>query len=201
MEVPKDDATQKDIQGALVCQDWGGLGSISKEQWYAASDLPADVNLHGLIYLLFACYGGGYSRLDTFRDQNGIAHQIANRDAYTALPRAMLSHKNGGALAVIAHVDRAFAYSFMTMSGAKQVQGFREVLFSLMLGRRVGSALDRFNGRWAAIATELSDLMRDDPDHTKSTKALNLWIARDDARNYIILGDPAVRLGEERLLA
>jgi hypothetical protein len=75
------------------------------------------------------------------------------------------------------------------------------VLFSLMLGRRVGSALDRFNGRWAAIATELSDLMRDDPDHNKSTKALNLWIARDDARNYIILGDPAVRLGEERLLA
>jgi hypothetical protein len=56
-----------------------------------------------------------------------------------------------------------------------------------------------FNMRWAAIATKLSDLQADlarDADVPMRTLG-NLWVSRDDARNFVILGDPAVRLRVE----
>lgn len=183
-----------EAQGALVCQDWPGFGSIDATHWFAAADLPVDTaTAAGSIYLLFACYGGGYSATDTFRDK-GVDRRIADKPGVARLPQAMLANKTGGPLAVIAHVDRAFAYSFATMKLAEQSQGFRSVLGGLMLGRRVGSALDRFNVKWATIATQIADLSRDTPGAGSDRQLMALWIARDDARNYVVYGDPAVRL-------
>jgi hypothetical protein len=45
-----------------------------------------------------------------------------------------------------------------------------------------------FGERWAEIAT---DLQETDGDTEKAW----LWMAHNDARNYVLLGDPAVRVG------
>jgi hypothetical protein len=190
-----DDARLPEAQGALVCQDWPGFGSIDAGHWFAAGDLPPGAaTAAGSIYLLFACYGGGYGAIDTFRDR-GAGRRIADRPGVARLPQALLANPAGGPLAVIAHIDRAFAYSFATLRLAEQSQGFRSVLGGLMLGRRVGSALDRFNVKWATIATQIADASRDPvADPAVQNRLLTLWIARDDARNYVVYGDPAVRL-------
>jgi hypothetical protein len=49
--------------------------------------------------------------------------------------------------------------------------------------------------RWAAVSTEIADVLRDYKDgKINGTELARQWIVRDDARNYSILGDPAVKL-------
>jgi Peptidase family C25 len=196
MEFRSDDKRQPDCQGALVCQDWQGFGSISESDWFSAADLPSDARIHGMIHFLFACYGGGWETFDTFRDgPNGQARQIAPKPGVSRLPQAMLTHPEGGALAVIAHVDRAWSYSFETTQGGPQNAGMWEVLTRITMGQRIGSATDGFNIRWAALSATIADALRDFKNGDSTGRELAArWIARDDARNYTILGDPSVRL-------
>lgn len=59
-----------------------------------------------------------------------------------------------------------------------------------------------FNIRWAALSSELADLHADllqGADVSMKTLG-DLWVARDDARNFMILGDPAVRLRVEDMV-
>ncbi|MEZ5354331.1 MAG: hypothetical protein R2762_16965 [Bryobacteraceae bacterium] len=184
-----------ETQGALLCQDWPG-GPAKADHYYAARDLPANTKVHGMIHFLFACYGGGWPRFDTYkRDENGDGIPIAPSPMLARLPQALLGRENG-ALAVLGHVDKAFGYSYST-KGQPQNQGFRDVLIKLMNGYRLGNATDQFNFRWAALSTELlkgiDSLKTGDGRFTQSQVA-NLWVARDDARNYMLHGDPAVRL-------
>jgi hypothetical protein len=190
------DARQPDAQGAPVCSDWDRTGNITEEHWFAASDVPANAKVHGLIHFMFACYGGGMPEFDNFDRLNKQPVRITARPFLSKLPRALLTHQNGGALAMLAHVERAWAYSFQSDKGASQIQGFRDVLGRLLNGDRIGQATDAFNMRWAVFSTRLSELQLDILHGADvSLKLLGqFWVARDDARNYMILGDPAVRL-------
>ena len=186
-------------QGALVCQDWGGLGSIAPPHWFGGADLDEGSKVHGLIHVLFACYGGGTPTQDNFDRLNGAPKIIAPRPFFSRLPQALLAHPRGGALAVLAHVERAWAYSFQGQKNNSQVQGFRDVLGRLMRGDRIGQATDVFNIRWAALSTMLAEQQLELRHGGQvPMRALGrLWVARDDARNFVILGDPAVRLRVE----
>jgi hypothetical protein len=111
------------------------------------------------------------------------------------LPQKLLSHPEGGALAVLAHVDRAWGCS-VREGNNPQTQGFSDVIAKIMWGDRLGQATDQFNVRWASLSTKLAETL----DKARSgltvdpTALGNQWVARDDARNYIIIGDPAVQL-------
>ena len=199
MAMKHDDPRLPDVQGALVCADWEGYGAIDADSWFAAGDLPADARVHGLIHFFFACYSTGCPETDTFENRPGVtAKRIAPRKLFSQLPQALLGHAGGGALATIGHVDRAWSYSFKT-TRAPQLQGFRSVLNPILSGHRVGNALDQFNIRWAALTTEIADKLRVATTPQAQTELANLWVARDDARNYIVFGDPAVRLRVEDL--
>ncbi|MFJ1255629.1 hypothetical protein [Cupriavidus sp. CuC1] len=191
-----DDARLADTQGAIVCQDWPGYGAISPEHWFAAQDVPADAQCHGLIQFCFACYGAGCPDFDNFSRSGNAPTRLAPAPFTARLPQRLLAHPHGGALAVLGHIDRAWAYGFQSERADAQTQGFRDVIGSLLRGERVGQATDRFNIRWAALSTELADLLRDrsaGADVPDTDIALR-WVARDDTRNYVVLGDPAVRI-------
>ena len=58
-------------------------------------------------------------------------------------------------------------------------------------------AADPLNLQWSTLAAQLGLALGGNlPGQPQPQSALvaNLFIARDDARNYIVLGDPAVRL-------
>lgn len=199
MEFPLGDPRLPDKQGALVCQDWGGYGAITEDDWFAASDIPGDARLNGLVHVMFACYGAGCPRVDNFNRRGQTPRVIASEAFISRLPQALLTHPNGGALAVLGHVERAWGYSFLSERGGSQIQGFRDVMGRLLRGERVGQALDQFNVRWAALSADLSEVL-DAIGHggtVPGVELANKWVARDDARNYIIFGDPAVRLRVE----
>jgi Peptidase family C25 len=194
-----DDARLRNTQGALVCQDWQGYGNISEHEWFSATDLASEAHVHGLVHVAFACYGAGCPKFDGFNRAAPIQQQIAPEAILSRLPQRLLAHPNGGALAVVGHIERAWGYSFVSDRGGAQTQGFRDLMGRLMRGERVGQALDQFNIRWAALSVDLTEAL-DSLRHggtLADADLANRWVARDDARNYIIFGDPAVRLRVE----
>lgn len=204
---PASDPRQIALQGALLCQDWPGppnrRGRIPEECYFTASDLPRTANIHGLIAFFFACYSGGTPQLEDFARGSRAPAQIAPRAFIASLPQALLGHSSGGALAIIAHVERAWSYSFMWPGSGRQSEVFESTIRELLAGCRVGHAMEFFGIRHAELSSDLIEEIKDRKarrprpslDTLAADEALSgMWTANNDARNYIVLGDPAVRL-------
>lgn len=189
------DPRQAASQGALVCQDWAGYGGIGASDWFSAQDVPPNANVHGTIHFFFACYGAGSPEFDDFNAVPG-AKRCAPASMTARLPQRLMTLPQGGVLATLGHVDKAWASSFVSKRGKAQTQGFRDVIDRLLAGHRVGAATDQFNSQWGVLGTELADMLLD-REYGKEVSDRELLAARtirDDCRNYVVLGDPAVRL-------
>lgn len=182
--------------GALLCQDWPGLGQISPAQYFAAADVAADARVHGLVAFFFACYSAGTPRVDPFQHKSGQAPPaVAEEPFVAALPKRLLAHPEGGALAVIGHIERAWGYSFVS-GGESQLLPFQNAIGRILAGQPVGHAMKDFNEKYAALSANVSNVLEQMgfgklvPD----TQLAQLWTERNDAQTYVVLGDPAAAL-------
>jgi hypothetical protein len=200
---PKDHELHLKHQGALVCQDWPGPmdwdeDHIPHKHYFAAEDVADDAQLNGLITFHFACFGLGTPKRNNFyRQTSSEGQELAVRDLISPLPKRLLSHSRGGALAVIGHVDRAWTRSFQSNRELQRLAVFRSTFQSIMQGEPVGLAMEYFNQRYAECATELHqylEKMEENEVEANDEVMADLWLDINDARNYAIFGDPAVRL-------
>jgi hypothetical protein len=200
MGFPKDHALQGRHQGALLCQEWPGPrahhGAVPPEFYFSADDLSDTAQLEGMVAFHFACYSAGTPKLDDYAHRNNVREQIAPHAFVADLPRRMLSLPGGGALAAVGHVERAWGYSFMWPGAGNQTDTFENCLGALMDGSRLGPALEAFAAKHADLAVSLNGELESIKFGAKSDPVAlaNLWTANNDARGYVIIGDPAVRL-------
>jgi hypothetical protein len=192
--------------GALLCSDWVNprpFVPVTEDLYFSCDDVASDARLHGLIAFNFACYGGGTP------EENEYAHlaptknpRIAERPFVARLPQRLLGHPKGGALATIGHIERAWSDSVPTAKGAANRIGvFSSTLFDLMKGKPVGLAMEYFNQRYAQLGADMSSEIQKlekgkDEAAIKRKKAEfgRKWTMHNDARDYVVNGDPAVRL-------
>lgn len=192
------DPRQLPYQGAVLCQDWPGpkvwKGKIPTDFYFSGEDVNGSDRLRGLVTFHFACYSAGGPAWDDFsiqREQKAVAPHpfIAH------LPQRLLQK---GALASIGHVERAWQCSIEWGEGEKgrHIEAFEDFLDRLVSGHPIGSAMEPFGQRYADLSTELSAKLEEiQVGKTPDDAGLaSLWTDNHDARNYVVLGDPAVRL-------
>jgi hypothetical protein len=188
---------QLSTQGALICQDWEPHTVPASGDRFAAEDVPPHASVHGMIAFHFACYSAGTPSTDRFLHKPGSPPPaIAPRAFIAALPKALLAHRNGGALACVGHVERAWGYSFATRRGDARLVPFQNLLARLDAGEPLGHAVKDFNERYATLSASLATMLEkvgyglavDDRALAQD------WIERNDAEGYIVVGDPAVAL-------
>lgn len=223
VEFSRGNSRQLAEQGGLLCGEWPGpeavKGPLSRDHFLTAEDMPEGADFRGMVAFFFACYGAGTPRFDAFSHlRSGPPEELAPEAFVSRLPQRLLGHSGRGdgrgALAVIGHVERAWGCSFLWGGAGSQPQAFEDTLRRLMKGYRVGAATSRLHERYAELAVDLtSEIERDrmrralgppagrpsplaDPAGDTDDQLARRWTAHNDARSYVVLGDPAVRLGE-----
>lgn len=148
----------------------------------------------------FACYSGGTPELDQYaRPGRAQDRRIARRPFVSGLHRKLLAHPNG-ALACIGHLERVWSHSIPAPGATNRLGVFKSAMEVLMKGLPVGAALEFFSARYAQLGADLSSLLAElehaDQAYADAAKArlVHRWTAHNDARDYVVAGDPAVRL-------
>jgi len=200
---PHGDPLQRDHQGSLLCQDWPGPKQwrqyVPADFYFSGDDVTRDADLHGLIAFHFACHGVGTPAVDEFGMRNckcQTPQALTPQPFVARLPQRLLAHPKGGALAVIGHVERTWAYSFLGKRSLRQIGAFEHTLRQLMDGYPVGYAMELFNQKYGELSTDLSLAIQqmNYGAKFKEDELAGLWTANNDARNYAVIGDPAVRI-------
>lgn len=190
-------------QGALITQDWPGPRArvpVTEKMYFSADDISSDADVFGMFAFIFACYSGGTPQTDNFWQQAfGEQKNIAPHAFLAQLPLRLLSHPRGGALGVFAHVERAWGSSILWDNSVQEIESFNSLIQSLLNGKPAGFATEYFNERYAEIsAMLLEEIQSTSPEHQDDVKIAGMWTSNNDARNYALLGDPAVRLVGEK---
>jgi hypothetical protein len=202
---------QRALQGAL---------SLGTDEPLTADMLRESPFLPGGIWMCVACYGAGTPPTSAFHPWLSLlAEQGGNRDQASAvlralpkdgerpfvaaLPQALLANPSGP-LAVIGHMDLAWTFGF-TDPGGKQSRASRlhATQRAIVGGSRVGVGLDALMHAYREINDELmaryqtqrDALARGQSDPVDPRQLGDGWMQRNDLRGYVLLGDPAARLG------
>ena len=181
------------LQGALVGHGWfRPSASIARDHFFAAEDVGVDANVKGLVAFLFGCFTAGCPAEESLSPLLRV-RQLAPRPFAAALGKALLTHSRGSALGVFGHIDRALEVSIQTRSGGEDIAPFHQVPWRCLNQWRLGPCLSGFVSRAHLASNDLLQVVRGGVPRSRADLAA-LWCRRSDAHNYVLLGDPAVRI-------
>jgi hypothetical protein len=203
-------------QGALLCQNWPGplrwQKPIPSTMYFSADDLTDEADVQGLIAFHFACFSAGTPALSDFDFPvlSPELQRMAPQNFLAPLAKRLLAHPRGGALAVLGHVDRAWTISFSPATSPKEpapedpegeekdgdIAVFESIFQALLAGDPIGCATEYINQRHAELSVELNGLWSASHFQQPVSRSafFDTWKANNDAKNFIVLGDPAVRV-------
>ena len=189
-------------QGALLTAEYPGTAAwngnpIPPRMIFSGGDIKPEADFNGMLALVFACYGGGTPERSSFPLEPHLPGSHESYRPFVAnLPKRMLAGRRG-CRAVIAHVDNAYIWAFTDASKREQTETFQAFFRGLLEGRTIGFAMDVFQRAHLeklAQYRELVEAFNEDHAGVEDDRLVQAWFAVNDLRNYILLGDPAVRL-------
>lgn len=206
-------------QGAIVCQDAALLGD---EELLTAEALGDGTALRGGIWLMFACFGAGTPLPNEFI--NAIAEPtllgLHEGGPFLAeLPTRMLANPDGP-LAILGHLDPSFVHAFSGPTGpvGQRKAALLSLIANLLLrGIRIGGCVGELSsdaalfslqvhqltesvareigsGDVSKVAAAIATAAPDSPWDAIRSRLVDMTISHYEFRNFIILGDPAVKL-------
>ncbi|HUC13540.1 MAG TPA: hypothetical protein VMS00_03720, partial [Acidimicrobiales bacterium] len=113
------------------------------------------------------------------------------------LAQRLLAHPRGGCIAFVGHVDRAWNCSFLWKGVKPRILPFTSTIEAFLAGAPLGMAMEYISARYSTTATELVSIlqqMRAFGRVVDDRELAQLWLATNDARNFVVVGDPAIRL-------
>jgi len=192
---------QMKVNGAICCQS----ENESIEKWcFTGDDVPLDRPfLEGSAFFQFACFGYGTPAESDFSPWVDKTLKF-EKDFVAALPKKLLSHPNGP-IAFVGHLDTAFLCGFDNDptipigSFGTRMEPFLSAVQKLLKSVPVGLAMLHMNRRYSELSIELSNFYNEVQANKKSIDSSQDWLAntfmyREDAQNYLVLGDPAARI-------
>ncbi len=206
--------TQEQMNGAILDQKFVPNQPLGPDCLITAEDIPHDKPfLEGSVFFQFACFGYGTSADDEFtywinklippaRQQNEIKFQ---KDFIAALPRRLLANPYGP-VAFIGHLHVACLQGFDDPAERlalerwhRRLEPFVSSIEGLLRFIPTGEAMTLMNLRYGSYGTELSSIfdrvrrgrLREED---KIIALATAFIIRNDAQNYMVLGDPAARI-------
>jgi hypothetical protein len=207
---------QRRLQGSLL------VGSaLGDERVLAPEDLRRTPFLPGGFWFCLACFGAGTPAQSSFHawikqlaEPGELRAQVAHvleslpREGeapfLAATPQAALANPEGP-LAVVAHVDLAWTFSFLDPEQSQAPDRAMRIFSALEVmarGSRAGVALAALRRAYLEVNDELlSDYQAEEdaradgrPSPIDPRRRANAFMLRNDLRGYVLLGDPAVRL-------
>jgi hypothetical protein len=199
MTWPKGNPRQRSDKGALLCQDWSGFGRVKREDYFHADDISSDAQLKGMIAVFHSSHSAGTPQFDDF-PQNWSEKEaqpqvaIADEGFVARLPQRLLSHPQGGALAVLGHVERCWAFEIQRdLERDRRENGpFASMLKRLMRGYPLGACKEFLDDQHKELIVDLHQQAQYSSQDNNALKFRHFDVTH--ARNWIIIGDPAVRL-------
>jgi hypothetical protein len=197
---------QRQFNGAIVCQK--EPGKALRERLFSAQDIPANEPfLEGAVFFQFACFGMGTpAQSDFARWDPVMVEQNAPVDFISALPKKLLAHPRGP-IAYLGHIDTAYLHGFddpddpdLEKRWSPRLKPYMDALQGLLTVQPVGLALQNMNTRYNNANAYLTNIFDSSfgngfnirPD--LMPRIASTYIFRNDAQNYMVFGDPAVRL-------
>lgn len=196
---------QKRYNGAICCQ---APGPLTLDDLFTGDDVPmAEPFLEGAAFFQFACFGYGTpAQSDYSHWLSAVPSRYAEEDFVAALPKRLLAHPRGP-IAYVGHLDTAFLHGFTDQHDPyiagrwhARIQPFLAAVVRLLQVQPSGFAMEDMNKHFAICNSLLADIYDEQKQGTLSwtqqtyTKFVDRWIIRNDAQNYMVLGDPAARL-------
>jgi hypothetical protein len=190
---------QREVQGALLCQDWQGAlhGPLTGAEFLSGADLDCDRPISATVVFSFGCYTAGTPHATDFMD---VPAATADEPFVARLAQRLLTHPRGRCLAFVGHVDRAWNCSFLWKGVKPRILPFTSTIEAFLAGMPLGMAMEYVSAKYATTASELTSLLHEIRAYGRvvDDRALaQLWLATNDARNFLIVGDPAIHLSAQ----
>jgi len=202
--VPKDKQLQ--LQGAFCCQDW--IETKNDSELFSAFDVPDDEPfLEGAMVINFSCFGYGTPKLDDIVnfsfDGNRIRNSLSDESFVAALPKKLIAHPKGP-LGYIGHANSLYLSGFYNLDTSipddlkRDISPFESIFDYLFQNNTLGNSIEDMNDNAAMESDRFSDaiLRFQGGDKNRETKLeiVNSFFQSHDFDNYLIFGDPAIRL-------
>lgn len=187
---------QYERQGALLFQEWSG-GPATPSHYLSGAQVSG-LGLLGVVGFCFACFSAGTPLEEDWVRPSLLKRpkEIALKPFVARLPQKLLAH---GMIGFIGHVSRTWTYSFLgAQLASQQIVPFQDTIYQLLSGQCIGHATDLLNEQWARLTVLLDGQLNNTKKYSKE-QVVATWLARNDFRGYVVLGDPAVRIRIEAL--